>query len=112
MDDLAPRRRARLLKRIDLASQGLSTNDLYTLQHDVPSRPAGSRLPAVLKESFFSWLADSYGPIERETCMAPENQSDTEYAFLEESAASDDSDLATLARVLLQRGQLGPRQRR
>lgn len=108
MDDLEPRRRARFLRRMELACQNLSEADMYTLQHDVPSRPTGSQIPAVLKESFFSWLADRYGPIERETRMAPENQGETEYSFLEASIDSDDVELAMRARALLADGQLRP----
>jgi hypothetical protein len=107
-DELAAKRRTRLLGRIEHACQGLTEADLYILQHDVLSRPTGSRIPAVLKESFFSWLDDSYGPIERETRMAPENQGETEAAFLEESVDSDDVELAQQARMLLKSGRLQP----
>ena len=65
---------------------GLPPEDQYVLQNDVLARdPAWrSRIPSDLQEAFREWLRDMYGPVERETAMAPENQTETEARFLEE----------------------------
>ena len=103
---LAAVRAAKVLKRAEIIMQAMSPQDLYTLQHDVLSRPTGTRIPTNLRETFFEWLSDSYGEYERETKMAPENQADTETAFLEEAVDSDDSELAAQARFILDGGRL------
>lgn len=98
---LASVRQAKVAARAQELMASLSPEDLYTLQHDVMSRPAGSRLPACMKDSFFEWLGDCYGPYERETRMAPENQFETETEFLEDAIHGDDPELAAQAQYTL-----------
>lgn len=103
---LAAVRAAKVLERAKSIMQAMSQEDLYTLQHDVLSRPTGTRIPANLKETFFEWLSDSYGEYERETKMALENQAEIETAFLEEAVDSDDPALAAQAQFILDGGRL------
>lgn len=100
---LADRRREKTRARAQALMASLSPEDLHTLQHDVLSRPGPSRIPSSLRGLFHEWLSDAYGPIERETRMAPENQGETEGAFLQEAAEQDDDPgLAAQAQFILE----------
>lgn len=107
---LAKARSDRLTCRIREVTQGLTANDLDILQNDRTSRPVAPHLPAVMAGSFRDWLTDSYGPIGRETAMAPENMGCTHEKFLEEACEGDDEEMAAMATVLLARGRSGPTQ--
>lgn len=99
---LSQARSDKTLERATALMQSLCEDDLHTLQHDVRSRPSGTLIPASLKECFFEWLHDSYGPFESEALMAPERQARTETLFLEEAAHGDDPPMAAMALHILQ----------
>ena len=103
-------RSERLYRRIHEATEGLTAEDLDVLQNDRTSRPVVPPLPAVMAEFFSEWLTDSYGPIERETAMAPENMGHTHEQFLEEICEGGDETMAAMATALLVRGCSGPMQ--
>lgn len=81
--------------------------DLDVLQNDLLAPPIQrSILPPSMSADLREWLKDSYGPIEREDKMAPENQVETEYEFLKALADGEDPGLAATAASLLGRGPL------